>query len=850
MARLRAAAVVVFLFLPAFSILWPRLAGRVTWTVIIAGLPLFIVLAGYHRWRRICPLALLSQLPRKLGYGGTRKAGAWLERNYHYVAFTIFVSSLWIRLTATNGDGRALALFFALISLAAFASGAIFTGKTWCNHFCPVSFVEKIYTEPHGLRATQNSQCDKCTACKKYCPDISEENGFWKELLSTPKRIVYFSFPGTVFGFYFYYYLQSGSWDYYFGGSWTDQPGVFSWAFLPGHDAVTAGFYFLPQAPRALAALATLLVGAAASFLLFSGAEAWISRRSHTVETPASLGQVRHWTFAMASFLAFVTFYTFAGAPTLRKVPWAPHVFLILVVASATATIVRRLPRTQELFSEETLARNILKRWPWTDIPQPRNLHDAFLIHSIRSSESSRGYEQLLAIYKDALLETLTSGLVAREDVERLQALRNQMRIRQADHDKAMLSLSREHRLELGDPSKFMTAEKRLQLGTYKAALRKYLDREWMIQGAEGSHVLEVLRSEYNVGEDEHRQVLMELMGGADEIAERIADAIHSVEEINHTITELENAPSPVNSLLTGALRRQRENLVRQLLNGLHITQPSGAGVLESEMSHADLDPRRVAQQFILTGLPPHAVERLHSALDERDRAGREHSLEPRLRSLAFHADPYVRGLTLQALAERQAADPVILEALGNDDHPFVRRCAAVLKERAGDHGEAMTPVERIAALRSVPVFSNLEVAELEALERSGEEVRCCPGEELCREGEPGGDAFVLLTGSLVLMRGDLAGDMVQVAEGQGRAFGEMAILEPGPRDATVKAGPDGARVLRLNASDFCFAVESEPRLALSILRTMKNSLRAESVDRDRQALPGDSRSQTVPWNL
>src|SRR6186713_1986230 len=54
---LRWAALAVWLGIPAFALLAQPYAGRVVWTVAVASLPLFIVLVGYHRWRRICPLA-------------------------------------------------------------------------------------------------------------------------------------------------------------------------------------------------------------------------------------------------------------------------------------------------------------------------------------------------------------------------------------------------------------------------------------------------------------------------------------------------------------------------------------------------------------------------------------------------------------------------------------------------------------------------------------------------------------------------------------------------------------------------------------------------------------------------
>src|SRR5207244_5088417 len=139
-------------------------------------------------------------------------------------------------------------------------------------------FIEKIYTEPHGLRETRNSQCTKCTACKSACPDINQENGYWREIGAQPKRHVYFLFPGLVFGFYFYYFLQAGTWSYYFGGRWTNEPAVVRTALLPGSEARTAGFFFWPVAPRAAAAILTLALCALSSWLLFSRLEPPIGR--------------------------------------------------------------------------------------------------------------------------------------------------------------------------------------------------------------------------------------------------------------------------------------------------------------------------------------------------------------------------------------------------------------------------------------------------------------------------------------------------------------------------------------------------------------------------------------------
>jgi hypothetical protein len=437
-------ALAVFIALPPLTSVFEAYAGSVVWTLGIASLPVFIVLVGYHRWRRICPLAFVAQLPARLKRPGTRKAGAWLETNYYYLAFSVFSVSLWLRLIATNGDGHAISAFVVLLSLMALLFGVLYTGKTWCNYVCPLSFIEKIYTEPNGLRETPNSQCVPCTACKKACPDINEENGYWKEIGSRPKRLVYYAFPGLVFGFYCYFYLQAGTWHYYFSGAWTRQPGLVYTAFVPGEGSWTAGFFFLPAVPRALAAAVTLVLWSLAGVLLFSQLERLVG--SWRRETPRDAIRVRHVTMSIAAFTAFVTFYSFAGAPTLRLVPWLHQLFRILTVAAATLFLVRRLPRTPQAFAEETLARNLVKHWEWTDVEPPGDLREAFLIHTVRTRESQRSSASILEGYKNAVRVALADGFVTREEVQQLAALRHQLDITRADHERIMAELTAEER--------------------------------------------------------------------------------------------------------------------------------------------------------------------------------------------------------------------------------------------------------------------------------------------------------------------------------------------------------------------------------------------------------------------
>jgi hypothetical protein len=193
------------------------------------------------------------------------------------------IVALSLRLIATSGTVWALAGFLGLVCVAALLCGFIYTGKTWCNYVCPIGMVEKLYTEPSRLGGRQNSQCQKCTACKKHCPDIDLEQGYWKEANAPWRRVAYYTWPGIVLGFYLYYYLQAGDWDIFFSGIETlDDQQAERW--------LGPGFFFLQAIPTVVAAPLTLVVFGALSWGLFS----WGERIASFLVPPVD----RRWRYA------------------------------------------------------------------------------------------------------------------------------------------------------------------------------------------------------------------------------------------------------------------------------------------------------------------------------------------------------------------------------------------------------------------------------------------------------------------------------------------------------------------------------------------------------------------------
>lgn len=825
-------ALAVLVALPVYAFLVPQLGGRIVWTVAVASLPLFIVIAGYHRWRRVCPLAWFSQLPILLGRPGERRASAWLQANYYYVAFSIFLVCLWLRLVATNGHAAALAYFLIFIALAAFAFGSMFTGKTWCNYICPLSFIEKIYTEPRGIRQTPNSQCPKCTACKPACPDINQENGYWKEILSEPKRFVYYAFPGLVLSFYLYFYLQSGTWEYYFSGAWTNEPGLLRTAFLAGHNPHTAGFFFLPLVPRAVAAMLTLTLGALVSVGLFSLAERLIASRQKEQDLTVDQAGVRHILFTVAAFVAFVSFYAFAGAPTLRLIPAAPHLFQILVVATATLFLARRFNRRHKAFAEETLARQIIRRWEWADMKPPQDLHEAFLIHTIRSQTHASGYARLLEIYKEAVREGVASGFISRAEVQRLESLRNQLQISQGDHEKIMADLDEEERAKIANPALHVKAEKRLQLDSYASSLQSYLQHVSKARTAPDDSVIRHLRQEYGVTPEEHGAVLNELLGKGEGMAPQVAEAFAVIEGASHTLRLLRAAPSAAADFLADALTRRRARVVDGLMRGF--------GCAPDDEKHRPLRARLVsdegqARAAAVVELGGSVAQAIGARLGEaRSEAAREAetltTLADSIRRHLTSVDPYVRVAALYLLDELAAADVETLVVMIRDEHEVVSETALCLRLRAANiesrADTGLVTVEKMIALRAVPLFVRLAPEDLASLARASSEKTFAPDQPLCVEGEPGDEVFVLLSGEVKVYRQDGDQQKLVGSEQAGGFIGEMAVLDPAPRAATVLAGAEGTRVLSLDGRTFREALNGNPSVAHGVIRALATRLR------------------------
>jgi CRP-like cAMP-binding protein len=122
--------------------------------------------------------------------------------------------------------------------------------------------------------------------------------------------------------------------------------------------------------------------------------------------------------------------------------------------------------------------------------------------------------------------------------------------------------------------------------------------------------------------------------------------------------------------------------------------------------------------------------------------------------------------------------------------------------------------------LSQVPMFSTCTPQELEEIARLATPRHAEVGEVIVREGDAGTDFFVLASGSALVRRG---GDVVASLE-PGAYFGELALFDPAPRNATVTTTSQSTLVV-LSRDAFRQVLGDSLALREALLRGMARRL-------------------------
>jgi CRP/FNR family transcriptional regulator, cyclic AMP receptor protein len=123
--------------------------------------------------------------------------------------------------------------------------------------------------------------------------------------------------------------------------------------------------------------------------------------------------------------------------------------------------------------------------------------------------------------------------------------------------------------------------------------------------------------------------------------------------------------------------------------------------------------------------------------------------------------------------------------------------------------------------LQGVQMFSACTEKELAQIARACDELAVEPGAVIVEEGTVGEDFYLIGTGEAVVLR---AGREVATV-GPGQYFGELALLDQAPRNATVTAQTP-MTLIRLRRREFSAVLDSWPGVAHKLLEQMAKRLR------------------------
>jgi CRP/FNR family cyclic AMP-dependent transcriptional regulator len=124
------------------------------------------------------------------------------------------------------------------------------------------------------------------------------------------------------------------------------------------------------------------------------------------------------------------------------------------------------------------------------------------------------------------------------------------------------------------------------------------------------------------------------------------------------------------------------------------------------------------------------------------------------------------------------------------------------------------------AVFKTLPIFARCTDDELRRIDSLADEVHVPAGRAMVRQGELGREFALIVEGEAVVER-----DGVEVARlGPGAHFGELALLESIPRNASVIAATD-MTVQVIDRRGFDTLLEDSPGLTRNLLRALAHRL-------------------------
>ena len=130
-------------------------------------------------------------------------------------------------------------------------------------------------------------------------------------------------------------------------------------------------------------------------------------------------------------------------------------------------------------------------------------------------------------------------------------------------------------------------------------------------------------------------------------------------------------------------------------------------------------------------------------------------------------------------------------------------------------------PIDRVNALKTIPLMAGLPHSDIEQLAKKVIEVRHHKGAEIIKEGTSGSSVYLIIEGLCEVRRGS---NRIRELKA-GEFFGEISILDPAPRTATVRA-MENSVLLVLEGYDFRTALKSSMQMSQRLITVLAERLR------------------------
>jgi SulP family sulfate permease len=197
------------------------------------------------------------------------------------------------------------------------------------------------------------------------------------------------------------------------------------------------------------------------------------------------------------------------------------------------------------------------------------------------------------------------------------------------------------------------------------------------------------------------------------------------------------------------------------------------------------------------------------------------------------------RNIRLALVYAKRAAAPGLVGAFSAHDRVFPDVDRAIEWAEDGLLGASAAPeTSDEIALEGVTILRDFARDEIAALGRHVDRVSWPAGRVIFRQGDPGTALYLVTKGRASVHIGHADGEIRLVTFVPGTVFGELAILDRGPRSATITADEDMV-AFALTGEGFDALRKAEPAVAIKLLAALGRelSVRLRSANRTIQQL-------------